>query len=77
MSSNQRGMFTAAQAKKLGVERYTLTRLEKEGIIERIVRGVYRMGGHLVYATKMFLQHGYHSSLLVSQELLVRMKRFL
>lgn len=45
MSSNQRGMFTAAQAKKLGVERYTLTRLEKEGIIERIVRGVYRMGG--------------------------------
>lgn len=45
ISAYQRGMFTAAQAKRLGVERYTLVRLEKNGFIERVLRGIYRMGG--------------------------------
>ena len=45
VSAYQRGMFTSAQAKRLGVQRYTLARLENGGSIERILRGVYRMGG--------------------------------
>lgn len=45
VSAYQRGMFTSAQAKRLGVERYMLARLEKGGSVERLVRGVYRMGG--------------------------------
>lgn len=45
VSAYQRGMFTSAQAKRLGVERYILARLEKGGSIERLARGVYRMGG--------------------------------
>lgn len=45
VSAYQRGMLTSAQAKRLGVERYTLARLEKGGAIERVARGVYRMGG--------------------------------
>ncbi|NGM17510.1 transcriptional regulator [Eggerthellaceae bacterium zg-893] len=45
VSAYQRGMFTSAQARRLGVERYTLSRLEKGGFIERVARGVYRMGG--------------------------------
>lgn len=45
VSAYQRGMFTSTQAKRLGVERYTLARLEKGRLIERVVRGVYRMGG--------------------------------
>ncbi len=45
VSAYQRGMFTSAQARRLGVERYTLARLEKGGSVERVARGVYRMGG--------------------------------
>lgn len=45
ISAYQRGMFTSAQARRLGVERYTLSRLEAGGSIERVARGVYRMGG--------------------------------
>ena len=45
ISAYQRGMFTSAQARRLGVKRYTLSRLEKGGSIERVLRGVYRMGG--------------------------------
>ncbi|WP_158539709.1 type IV toxin-antitoxin system AbiEi family antitoxin domain-containing protein [Gordonibacter sp. 28C] len=45
ISAYQKGLFTSAQAKRLGVERYVLSRLEKDGSIERVVRGVYRMGG--------------------------------
>lgn len=45
VSAYQRGMFTSAQARRLSVERYTLARLEKGGSIERMERGVYRMGG--------------------------------
>ena len=45
VSAYQRGMFTSAQARRLGVERYTLSRLENGGSIERVARGVYRMGG--------------------------------
>ncbi len=61
VSAYQRGMFTSAQAKRLGVERYTLARLEKGGSIERVARGVYRMGGapnvreESVYATWLSL----------------------
>ena len=45
VSAYQRGMFTSAQARRLGVEKYALARLEKGGSIERVLRGVYRMGG--------------------------------
>lgn len=45
ISSYQRGLFTTAQAHRIGVERYALSRLEKEGLIERLAKGVYRMGG--------------------------------
>lgn len=39
------GLFTSVQAKVLGVERYALSRLEGLGNIERLAKGVYRMGG--------------------------------
>lgn len=42
---SQRGLFTSAQAQALGVERYALSRLERLGNIERLAKGVYRMGG--------------------------------
>lgn len=45
IASSQRGLFTTAQAGVLGVERYTLSRLERFGNIERLAKGVYRMGG--------------------------------
>lgn len=45
ISAYQRGLFTAAQASCEGVERYTLSRLERQGVIERLAKGVYRMGG--------------------------------
>ena len=42
---SQRGLFTTAQAQSAGVERYAVSRLEKSGNVERIAKGVYRMGG--------------------------------
>lgn len=45
IASSQKGLFTSAQAKALGVERYALSRLEGLGNIERLAKGVYRMGG--------------------------------
>ncbi len=45
ISFSQKGLFTAAQAKAVGVERYTVSRLEKLGNVERLAKGVYRMGG--------------------------------
>jgi predicted transcriptional regulator of viral defense system len=45
ISSFQKGLFTTAQAKRVGVERHTLSNLERRGIIERLAKGVYRMGG--------------------------------
>ncbi|MBY4796899.1 type IV toxin-antitoxin system AbiEi family antitoxin domain-containing protein [Collinsella sp. AGMB00827] len=45
IASSQKGLFTTAQAKQTGIERYTLSRLEKSGNIERLAHGVYRMGG--------------------------------
>ena len=45
IASSQKGLFTAAQAEALGVERYTLSRLERFGNIERLAKGVCRMGG--------------------------------
>lgn len=41
----QRGLFTTAQAKLRGVGRWTLSRLEDAGVIERLAQGVYRVGG--------------------------------
>ena len=45
IASAQKGMFTTAQAQRTGIERYTVSRLEKLGNIERLAKGVYRMGG--------------------------------
>ncbi len=45
ISCSQKGLFTAAQAKASNVERYALSRLEIAGNIERLAKGVYRMGG--------------------------------
>lgn len=42
---SQRGLFTTAQAQRAGVERYVVSRLEKSGNVERLAKGVYRMGG--------------------------------
>lgn len=45
VASSQRGLFTTAQAQASGVDRYVLSRLESLGNIERLAKGVYRMGG--------------------------------
>lgn len=45
IASCQEGMLTTAQAGACGVGRHTLSRLEKAGNIERLAKGVYRMGG--------------------------------
>lgn len=45
ISSSQRGLFTTAQAEAVGVGRYTVSRLETLGNVERLAKGVYRMGG--------------------------------
>lgn len=45
IASAQKGMFTTAQAQGAGIERYAISRLEKLGNIERLAKGVYRMGG--------------------------------
>lgn len=45
ISAYQQGLFTTAQAQRLGVERHVLARLEQGGSIERLLRGIYRMGG--------------------------------
>lgn len=42
LSASQQGVFTAAQARGLGIERLVLSRLETHGQIERIAHGVYR-----------------------------------
>lgn len=42
LSASQQGVFTAAQARGLGIERLALSRLEAHGQIERIAHGVYR-----------------------------------
>ena len=42
---SQRGLFTTAQALAVGVGRHTVSRLEKLGNVERLGKGVYRMGG--------------------------------
>lgn len=45
VAAYQRGIFTSAQARRRGVERYELSRLEKAGAVERLAHGVYRMAG--------------------------------
>lgn len=45
ISAYQKGLFTTGQAEKAGVARHTLSRLEKNENIERLAKGVYRMGG--------------------------------
>lgn len=42
---SQRGLFTTAQAQAAGVDRYIVSRLERAGNVERLAKGVYRMGG--------------------------------
>ena len=43
ITAYQWGMFTSAQAKRAGIARYTLVRLENHGQIERLLHGVYRI----------------------------------
>ncbi len=45
IAASQRGLFTTAQAQAAGVDRYVLSRLESLGNVERLAKGVYRMGG--------------------------------
>lgn len=45
IAASQRGLFTTAQAQASGVDRYVLSRLESVGNVERLAKGVYRMGG--------------------------------
>lgn len=45
LAASQRGMFTSAQARALGVDRVALARLAKRGQVERVLHGVYRSGG--------------------------------
>ena len=42
LSASQRGVFTAAQARSVGVDRLALSRLESNGQIERLFHGTYR-----------------------------------
>lgn len=42
LSASQRGVFTAAQARTLGVDKLSLSRLVSRGQIERLSHGVYR-----------------------------------
>jgi len=43
ITAYQWGMFTSAQADRVGVPRYSLSRLESFGQIERLQHGVYRI----------------------------------
>lgn len=43
LCSSQQGMFTTAQAMKLGVGRMTISRLANNGQIIQLLRGVYRV----------------------------------
>lgn len=45
IASSQKGMFTTSQAQAAGVGRHAVSRLEKLGNVERLAKGVYRMGG--------------------------------
>ncbi len=45
LAEEQWGQFTAAQATEIGVPRQTLTRLAKQGSLEHMAHGVYRMTG--------------------------------
>lgn len=42
-ASLQRGLITSAQARRLGVEKADLSRLAKNGHVERVAHGIYRM----------------------------------
>lgn len=45
ISAYQGGLLTTAQAEATGVPRHALSRLEKKGLLERLAKGIYRMGG--------------------------------
>lgn len=45
ISASQRGLLTTAQAQAAGVPRWVLSRFERAGNLERLAKGVYRMGG--------------------------------
>lgn len=42
LMASQRGLVTTAQAEAAGVDRHALSRLERNGHIERVMSGVYR-----------------------------------
>lgn len=42
LSASQRGLFTSAQARSMGVDKLSLSRLESRGHIERMMHGIYR-----------------------------------
>lgn len=42
LSASQQGVFTAAQARRVGVDKLALSRLEANGQVERMMHGVYR-----------------------------------
>lgn len=43
LCASQRGMLTTAQARGLGVDKMTLSRLSRHGLLEPVRRGVYRV----------------------------------
>ncbi|TFC01489.1 hypothetical protein E3O42_10250 [Cryobacterium adonitolivorans] len=45
LASGQWGLFTAAQARARGVSRANLSHRERDGRLERLAHGVYRLGG--------------------------------
>ncbi|MFT8592035.1 MAG: type IV toxin-antitoxin system AbiEi family antitoxin domain-containing protein [Bifidobacterium sp.] len=45
LTAGQWGLVTTAQAKVLGVSRLDLSRMERDGVIERLAQGVYRDAG--------------------------------
>ncbi len=45
LAAGQWGLFTTAQAKNRGVNRANLSHRERDGRVERLTHGVYRLGG--------------------------------
>lgn len=45
LAAERWGMFTTAQAARVGVSRKTLSGLTSSGAIHRVAQGVYRMAG--------------------------------
>lgn len=43
LCASQKGMFTTAQAQSMGVDRMAVSRLARNGQLEQVIRGVYRV----------------------------------